>query len=64
MTIWLHIGCARTHKAAGRAEEAATSYRKVLELDPQHREAREHLEPAAERRRGGLMSKWLGRGED
>ncbi len=64
MVIWLHVGCARTHKAGGRAEEAAASYRKVLELDPQHREAREHLDPPAERRRGGLMSKWLGRGED
>jgi tetratricopeptide (TPR) repeat protein len=62
IAVWRYLSRARGHKAGGRHEEARSSYRKVLELDPQHREAREHVDPP-ERRRGGLMGKWLG-GDD
>ncbi len=63
IAIWRHVCRARGHKARGRHDEALASYRKVLELDPQHREARELIEPLdrRERRRGGLVSKWLGK---
>jgi tetratricopeptide (TPR) repeat protein len=63
IAVWRYLSRARGHKAGGRHQEARSSYRKVLELDPQHREARENVDPP-ERRRGGLMSKWLGGDDD
>lgn len=63
IAVFRHLCRARAHKAQGRPDESLAAYRKVLELDPQHREAREQLEVPGERRRG-LVSKWLGRNDE
>jgi Tfp pilus assembly protein PilF len=62
--VFRHLCRARAHKAHGRPDESLASYRKVLELDPNHREAREQLDIPSERRRVGLVGKLLGRDEE
>ena len=59
--IWLRLCRARRLKAERKPDAAIEEYRAVLELDPEHREALEHVGPR--RKRGGLGGKWFG-GDD
>lgn len=65
ITVWLHVCRARKLKAAGRAEAAVEEYRTILEHEPDHREALEHVGSGrAPRRRGGIIGKWFGTGNE
>lgn len=55
--VWLHVCRARKLKAERRLDAAIEHYRAVLALDPQHREASEHV--ARGRKRGGMVGKWF-----
>ena len=55
--VWLHVCRARKLKAERRPDAAIEHYRAVLALDPQHREANEHV--ARGRKRGGVVGKWF-----
>lgn len=57
-TIWLHVCRARQWKACGQDDAALEEYRALLELEPSHREALEHV-GGPRRARGKLMGKWF-----
>ena len=54
--VWLHVCRARRQKAAQRNDAALDHYRAVLALDPEHREAIEHV--GRGKKRGGV-GKWF-----
>ncbi len=56
--VWLHVCRARRLKAARRPEAALDHYRAVLAIDPEHREAIEHV-GRGKKRGGGLVGKWF-----
>jgi tetratricopeptide (TPR) repeat protein len=64
--LWLLVCRARSAKASGQTEAALRHYRAVLDLDSEHREAREQLRAAGRegRKRAGLVSKWFGSEDD
>jgi curved DNA-binding protein CbpA len=57
--VWLHVCRARRHKAGGRDQQAEQEYRALLALDPEHREALDHVGGRSLRKRAGLIGKWF-----
>jgi hypothetical protein len=61
--LWLRVCRAREAKTLGQGEETRQFYQQVLELDPEHREALEHVGGRDRRKWPGLISKLFG-GDD
>lgn len=57
--LWLALATARKHKGAGNASAAIEAYRSVLELRPDHAEARSESERLDDRGKGSLLKRWL-----
>jgi cytochrome c-type biogenesis protein CcmH/NrfG len=57
--LWLSLALARKAKQAGDVTAALDAYRDVLELRPDHAEARGECERLQERNKGSLLKRWL-----
>jgi hypothetical protein len=60
--LWSAVALARKKKAAGDLAGMSASFRRVLELDPEHAEATAELAAAGAQRPRGLLARLFGKG--